>query len=640
MPGQGLSKLPDWAQAAAAAGLGIPAQEADAWVLLQKTEFAYTGDGEIRKHQLRLVHILSERGLREGSFAIQGLGGKTCKVKKLKGWNLRPDGEMVRLESDEVFTLGVDSPGAAFSTHFVTSAVLDRVVKGSWVAFESLEIVRMPLGPVNVTDVMEEYPIQQWELSLAKSEGWFTNLKAVRLRLEARHLQPWIAQPTLTPTSLLMRNVPALPKDEALHPRPADTLPMVYLAFLDPNFKSGPSLESWDTYAKWVYQAFLPHFESVEPVPVKGLSALEGLRSLTSWMARARTYKQVHLSPERGWVPETSSEVLRRRYGDCKDLVACLSGGVAGLGLRPYPVLASVQEGYLERDQPVTPYGFNHAISALRLQESLGLRAEVETSQGRFLLMDPTSRLTPLGWLPAAHRGRRVMICTETGALWVEVPPASIEPSRLDLSLRGRAEAEGSLEATLHLREEGDAASLRSYALLRGAKDLRDHLAGLLGLGSEVDFKVLRVSDPLDLQRALEIETRIRHPHALSRTGSEFALEQIGLPGLPILAQKPGRPRQFPLESVSDLEWTFRADLELPPDLRAVCTQRSLETPFRRASWSSRLEGGHFFGEFHQRCRDARFGFEEREEGVRQAKKDRNQLKLLLEEATTFASKP
>ena len=99
-------KLPGWAsEQAMEASKEAPPAGADAWVLLDRTEFAYRGDGEIRKRNYRLVRILTERGRDQGAFFIHGLGGTASQVTQLQGWNLRPDGELTRFNQDFNFTL-------------------------------------------------------------------------------------------------------------------------------------------------------------------------------------------------------------------------------------------------------------------------------------------------------------------------------------------------------------------------------------------------------------------------------------------------------------------------------------------------------------------------------------------------------
>ena len=604
-------------------------------MLLQRTEFSYSGGGEYLKRQYRLVRVITERGKGEAAFALVGFGGKTGKVKKLLGWNLRPDGELVKLDSEDVISLHGDRE-ASFTTRVVTAAQLSRVIPGSLVAFESVEVVHLPQGPADLLFPMEEHPVRRWELMAGISSSWFQSGQAAKVKLDTRHFSPWITQVSATPDSVVASDLPAIPKGEPLHPNDINALPLVSVAFLDAEARTGPSLASWDDYAKWVQRSYQVKFQPVrlmrdaEPHPGGPLA------SILAWMNRELLYRQVYLTPERGWIPESSEEVIRRRYGDCKDLSACFSGAAIAAGYEPHPALARISEGKMEADPPVNPYLFNHVITAIRLKESLGLPAEVETARGRFLLVDPTSRMTPFGLLPPGHRLGRVMICLDEGAQWVDIPARAIQAQALDIALKGRLDPAGTFEGEVQISERGDAASLRGTAKFGGPDDLKDRIIRLLGLNVTADLAVVSVKNVELLEVPLEVCAKVRIPLSLTRSGGEYVLRQTGFPGLPPSFPREGPARLYPLESLSDLHWRLQLELEFSVPMQLLCNARQIDTPFRTASWSAKVVGQHLSAVFSQQRRDVSYGHSQKEEGLRSARKDRNQLNEMLEDAISL----
>ena len=639
------SKLPTWASTVAlSAQADTPPADADAWVLLDRTEIAYAGDGEIRQRRFRLVQVLSERGRSQATFALRGLGGKASKVKKLQGWNLRPDGELVKLDQDEVVTIH-DAGSAEFSTETLTGVTLDRVKTGSLVAFESLESITSPLGPVAREFILETVPIRRWELEVAKKDGWFTNLKAVAIAMERCHFLPWIAQFEEAPGArLALSNLQALPKDEGAHPELENILPSVQVRFLDPAFETAQMWNGWDGLAKWTHEAYRTHLVAPAISDLNGASGLDGLRALTAWMGRSLTYKQVYLTPERGWVPERSDEVGRKRYGDCKDLSCFLIAGASTLGFQGHPVLAAISGPQVDPAEAPFPR-FNHVIAGISLTKSLGLAAEVETPRGRFLLVDPTDPLTPLGFLSGAHRGRHVMICLEGGAQWVRIPDSAIQPSRLALELEGEATAAGALTAVLQIEETGNAWDLRNVARALGAKGVRDRLVrDLLDLPPTGNLEVQSVGDPLDLSKPFVVKAKVDHPQGFRLNGGERELVGWGLPGPRGVIQKVGAPRRYPIQSRGQTARTLRARLKVPGRLQPVAAERSGDTPFAAYAWQAKAEadgGGSVLTlRFDHRWKDAEFGFDQLEAGLQAWKKDRNQFKGFREEALAFKILP
>lgn len=631
--GQDFSQLPDWArrQAEAAAAEPAPA-DADAWVLLQRMELAYVGNGEVRSHTLRLVKVLTDRGLSEATYGLSGLAGKASKVKKLKGWNLRPDGEVTRLNGDFIVTIQNESDKVTFTA-------LPRAVKGSYLAFESEEALRNPMGPVWRQGLLEAHPVRLWELALAKREGWFTNLVNVTVRLESRNFLPWIPESLLEPgQSLKATKLPPVPLDEVACP--GDVLPWVGVSFLDPGLKGPPSAATWDSFATWEWQQFSSRLAPSKGIDVAGQKPLEGLQAIHRWMCRDLTYKQVYLAPERGWIPEPGPEVFRKRYGDCKDLASLFMGEARTLGLACFPVLARMSDGRASPDSPVG-LSFDHVIAAIRLEASLGLAAELDTPKGRFLLVDPTDRFSPLGQLHTGHLGRQVLICTDQGGIWVTIPASAILIPELKATLDGTVDRSGAVTASLHLQEIGDAMGLRSKALLTGPASLVDFLRERhFDVSPTGKLEVTSQGDPLDLDRPFEVVVKLHHPKGFVLAGGEGTLVDWGLPGIPVVLQKAGKPRHFPVELEYYARTEFHATWHLPWPVQPVLEAKTADTPFRRFTWKAEAfeDGGTpaLRLDLKQERKPARFGFEARTQAVEEWKKDRAAMQSLVEDGLAF----
>lgn len=642
---QDLRKLPDWAQAAAAEVAGKPLPEADAWIVLDRTEMAYTGDGEIRTRKFRLAKIISERGLNEASYWLRGLGGKTSKVKKLKGWNLRPDGELVKLSDDWVATLGASS-ALNISTDQVTIAFLPRATKGSWVAFESQEVFNYPMGPFDVFGAMEVRPIHRWELSLAKQEGWFTDLKQVMVHLDIRHFQPWVKGVELeSGKSLKILDLPGFPEDESAHPAVLDVLPSVLVRFEDPKLKEIPSIQSWDLMAQHFQDRYAERFSAKSEMGISDKDPLKVVQAIQKWMTRELTYRQVYLSPERGWIPEFVSETLRKRYGDCKDLASCFISEARIAGLKSYPVLARIVEGHAAASDPVSFLSFNHVIAAVKLEQTLGFPAEIDTPKGRFLLVDPTDRFAPAGTLHAGHRGREVLICTETGGIWVRIPQAAVMTPLTKVTLDGDVLPTGHLDATMTLEEVADGAGLRQACIGRGPQKMREYLLeSFLDLPPTGTLEVLKVGDAFDVDHPFVVSFKFSHPDGFHLQGGEGVLATLGLPAVPNPIQKAGKPRQYPVQWNGVGKLDYRARIRLPWRANPVLPALSAQTPFRSVEWTAKavVADGKSTLEltFHQQRKDAFFDFIDREKGLLEWKKDRNQIKTLLNDGLAFKLNP
>jgi len=646
---QSLREFPDWALPAYRASRAIPKpDDADDWVLLDRTEFAYTGDGEIAIHRCRLVEVLTDRGTSAGVFRTIGLGGGASKVKKLKGWNFRPDGDTVKLDSVNVVAIEKPGDSSGVTNERVTSAVLQRVVKGSVVAFESVQTQVDPGGPATISWVMERSPIFRWEITAAAKGGWFTDLKQVSLSLNLRHFSPWIQTPTLVPNvSAAADNIPALPRDEGAISSGWNTLPRVSLKFMDPDLKGAPATASWDGIAAWEESVFA---DKAAPRPLPGQSVLEGKKGLDSihqWVNSQLTYKQVYMSPERGLIPLSADQVVRRRYGDCKDLASCFIAAARADGFEAFPVLARIIEGRIEPDEPVNPACFNHVIVAVRLKDTLHLPSEVQTTGGRFLLIDPTGRLTSLGHLPIAHAKGRLMICAEGKGIWVDVPNVALEHPEVEVALAASVDRNGGLRGTLRVKESADARGLRSGALgLDPQEYQRSIFSNFLYLPSNAHIQVLRHSDPLDVSKPFEVEVSIEDPTAFEIHGTEWDLDGMGIFRMvPPLIQRPGQPRQYPVESTGEEAMDVQAEITVPGKLTPVVAHRTVGTAFRDFQWDAKTratEDGETLLSLRlkNKQKPVYFGFETRNAGLAEWALDRRQMRNIAADALAFEFKP
>jgi len=642
---QDLMRLPEWARPhALAAQSELAPSNPDAWVLFDRTEVAYAGEGEIRTRRLRLVKVLSERGITEGTFAIFGLGGKSSQVKKLKGWNLRPDGELTKLDQDKVVTVD-NASDADVSASTLTAAVLPRVVKGSLVAFESLQIIHHPMGPIDSARVLESHPIRRWELEPAKQEGWFTNLKKVEILVDRRHFSPWLPETSsLGERGIGVDRVPPLPKDELGHPSAHNVLPHVYVRFLDPDLRGVPPWKDWNGFATWFYFQYVDRIQTPSMETLKGMELKSGLGSLARWMAKELHYRAVYLTPERGWIPLPSDEIARRKYGDCKDLCCFMLTNLQQLGARGYPTLARVAEGDIENDEPPFLH-FNHVIVAIRLEHSCDFAAEVATPMGRFLLIDPTDRFTPPGFLGGTHRNGKVLICTPEGGIWVQIPASAIQPSKVLVTLQGEVDGKGVLMATVKLTEWGNAWRLRSVAQAQGLKELRTHLlTSVLDVPPTAVLDLGKIGDPMDLGSPFSVEFLVKHPEGFRRSGNEGHLAPLGWRIIPAQIQKPGIQRQYPVSRGMSPELDYSAEVTVPYRCTPILASKTGETPFSTYSWVAAVSpaagGTKLVLHLRHESKSVFYDFIHREDGVLAAKRDRIEIRNLIADALAFKVLP
>ncbi len=632
--------LPNWADSAVRdSATRMPPEGEDAWILLDQTLVSYRGAGELRKIHTRVVRVLTKQGRDEGTFLSRGFGKTVSKIQKLKGWNLRPDGSTRKIDRDDLVSIDADAfAGRTVSTEVLSAATLPDVEVGCIIAFESQETLKLPLGPVDLVFPLESHPIRRYILEVGVDLPFRTTSREelLSVRVDSRNLNAWASVIRQSDRLVELEDLPALPKDEPWAAAGLEQVPFVSLRFQDPALTVCPDLSNWDGYAKWIHQRYAPMIEKVQPVPMEGVSARDALVRLSQWMRTSLVYRMVYLSPERGWIPERSTETLRRRYGDCKDLATCLLGGASALRLDGSPVLARLGQGRIPGDAPVNPFLFNHVIAAIRLDQSLGFPAEVQTPRGRFLLVDPTSRTTPLGWLPVGHRGARLMICTAEGATWVEVPDSALDRERVEYHLEGQISSEGVLTGTLRILESADALGLQSIAQAEGAKGLKQHSLRFAPQALPAHWEVVSIRPPMQPEDPFETILKIEYSGARIQKGGEWELNLPALVRPPAPLKRTKAKRRFPIEVPPGVDYHWTASLKVGTEASPVCASGRLATPLREATWKASSQGGMLDLALDHRQKPVRWEIKDQDAGLQALRKDRSDCLRFLEEALAF----
>jgi lipoprotein NlpI/transglutaminase-like putative cysteine protease len=154
--------------------------------------------------------------------------------------------------------------------------------------------------------------------------------------------------------------------------------------------------QDWSDVAGWA----APLFSADEPVPSELVPVLTRLLRLPSrndqasqalqWVQSEIRYVSVSLG-ESSHRPHTPADVLRNRYGDCKDKSFLLVRMLQSLGMQARPVLASLAAPWRPARMIASPLAFDHVVVQLTLD-------------GRDYFLDPT-RLGQRGPLDRMGQG-------------------------------------------------------------------------------------------------------------------------------------------------------------------------------------------------------------------------------------------
>jgi len=181
----------------------------------------------------------------------------------------------------------------------------------------------------------------------------------------------------------------------------------------------------------------------------------ERIRALTEFVQHGIVYLEIELNDDAlaGYRPHAAADVLRCRYGDCKDKAALLIAMLRAIGEDGRFVL--LYSGYpkaVQRDWPAAG-SFNHAIVAIPADSGVPPSwPTVEVAGIREVIFDPTNPVTPLGVLPAEDQGGYgLVVDPHKGGLFrfpAGVPSANSRHLKTNETLAASGDMEVAVEET------------------------------------------------------------------------------------------------------------------------------------------------------------------------------------------------
>jgi len=188
----------------------------------------------------------------------------------------------------------------------------------------------------------------------------------------------------------------------------------------------------------------------------------ERIRALTEFVQRDIVYLEIPLTDTlAGWRPHSSEDVLRNRYGDCKDKVALLVSLLRAIGEDGRLVV--LRHGDPCFVNPAWPSDqFDHAIVAIPADADVPNWWPVITDRTtrKMVVFDPTDGTTPLGVLHFGDQAGFALVIDRAGSDLVRLPASDPEHSQLARKIEATMDRQGGLTVQVDESRSGTAAAI------------------------------------------------------------------------------------------------------------------------------------------------------------------------------------
>ncbi|HVL77501.1 MAG TPA: transglutaminase domain-containing protein [Noviherbaspirillum sp.] len=251
-----------------------------------------------------------------------------------------------------------------------------------------------------------------------------------------------------------------------------------------------PIEQNWADSLQWlprVYATTLPDHEAwalrfAEPIRQKSettpavralaqritkghATSHEKARAVYDWIRSNIRYVAVHAGVG-GYVPHEVEDILRKRYGDCKDQTLLMIALLKAVGIEAAPALLYTAPEYA---LPELPVGTDHVIVYI---------PELD------LFADATASTIPFGSLPWNAADKPAVVAMAEGSHRMRTPAFRADDNRLIVKSVWQIARDGSADAVIEVEGSGNAATL-----------LQDRLQQIpAGMGSVAVQRILETS--------------------------------------------------------------------------------------------------------------------------------------------------
>jgi tetratricopeptide (TPR) repeat protein len=572
---------------AVASVLDAPARPAEAPATNEAVRFEHVqyGDrlerdgGSTRTMDMR-VRVLTPQGVAEfgqiGMLFIEGLGDVQFQDVVIE----KPDGRRIDAKKgliEDVNPLGVSATSLPADIRF-RKLTLAGLEPGDLLSYRIVHR-QQPIAPGRVFGVFKlpplpGRPLQTYELDVPRGGD-------ITVRLREGLGAGWQDAPSPEGRSVrrltLKVDLPPEKEPEEKKERARWTEPDITFT----------SFRSWDDVSSWWWGIARDRMKpdaatarQAADLTAGAVAAREKVAALFAFVAGRVRYLNVSFRLGR-MQPRPAADVLKNRYGDCKDKHGLLAALASALGVDVRPVLINSAGGDLHDDAP-GPQEFDHVVSVARLGPA----------PSDWLWMDSTNPFGPPGYLGSALRDKRALLVeADGGATLVRTPKEPPFVPRHEVSVKGALDAQGVLRAhvvwlfhsdiEIALRAAMSSLPLERRGTVMGQAFLKDW--------GETTVREVSFSDPLDTRAPFRVEFDVEAKGS-TRNGKRalgLPLPELDLPKAPdrVVAGEP--PVSFIIR-----ELAVKAEIEMPEGQTSRAPLSiSLERPFGSFRSSYSVEG-------------------------------------------------
>jgi hypothetical protein len=345
---------------------------------------------------------LNERGKEGFSETAIDYDSTYEKVELEYARTIKPDGAVVEVGSRHIRDVSKYLNFPLYSNARVFIISFPEIVEGAAIEYK-VKIYRNQL--INKKDFVLNYPVQSSEPIL--SARFVARLpKAMPLQIKLLNEQYNTFGATLMPQKVEdgnyrvytwdFKDIPQIVPESNM-PADVEINPTILLS----------TFTRWEDVHQWWWELARDKIQRGKVIQDKAKELTQGLsseeekvRAIYNFCAQKIRYVAVEYG-QAGYEPHQAEDILKNKYGDCKDQAVLLVALLKEAGI-PAGLTLIATDGYYNLHDDFPTVLFNHCIAVAFLQDSM-------------VFLDPTAETCSFGDLPGPDQGRRVLVFKPDG---------------------------------------------------------------------------------------------------------------------------------------------------------------------------------------------------------------------------------
>jgi len=477
---------PPWMTQAARGGTPTYDKDVPAVVLHNEQQVSLSVDGKLVTVENMAVKVLSREG-RGHAVARAYYLVSSGKVREITAWIIRPDGTTKYYDKRTVLDVIADNDDV-YNEGRVKLIDATGDVEVGYVFGYTVVSEDTPLFYQDTWGFQGRLPTLVSRYSLSLPMGWI----ASSITFNADDIKPRVNGTSYT---WEMRDLQRIPP-EPMSPSVANLSPRIVVNYA-PDSKTqsvGKVFADWADVSRWATAMHDPAVIMDDNIAGKArdLTAnarteFEKIRAIGSYVQSLQYISiDIGVGHGNGYRPRSSSLVMSRGYGDCKDKANLMRAMLRALKIDAYPIAIYSGDPTFVREQWASPQQFNHCIIAVKVSdETTGPTIITHAKLGRLLIFDATDPYTPVGDLPDYLQGSLALIIAGDHGGLTKMPVTPPETDLLERKIDAVISDTGEVKGTITERANGQTSTifrreLREYS----AADYRKTIEGWLTRGS------------------------------------------------------------------------------------------------------------------------------------------------------------